>query len=40
MNIFDEAKLRWGDTDAYSESEQKTSGYSAEKWNEPHNGPS
>ena len=34
MNIFDEAKLCWGDTDAYAESKQKTSGYSAEKWNE------
>lgn len=38
MNIFDEAKLRWGDTDAYAESKQKTSGYSAEKWNEVNEG--
>lgn len=34
MNMYDEAKQRWGNTDAYAESEQKTSGYSAEKWNE------
>ena len=30
----DEAKQRWGNTDAYKESEQKTSGYSADKWND------
>ncbi len=30
----DEAKLRWGNTDAYNESEQKTAGYTADKWNE------
>ena len=29
----DEAKQRWGKTDAYKESEQKTAGYSADKWN-------
>ena len=28
----DEAKQRWGNTDAYKESEQKTAGYSAGKW--------
>lgn len=28
----DEAKQRWGNTDAYKESEQKTAGYSADKW--------
>ena len=27
----DEAKQRWGNTDAYKESEQKTAGYSADK---------
>ena len=27
-----EAKKRWGDTQAYRESEKKTSGYSEEKW--------
>ncbi len=30
----DEAKQRWGSTDAYKESEQKTAGYSADKWND------
>lgn len=30
----DEAKRRWGNTDAYKESEQKTEGYSADKWND------
>ena len=29
----DEAKQRWGDTDAYRESQAKTAGYSKEKWN-------
>ena len=29
-----EAKQRWGDTDAYKESNTKTSGYSKEKWND------
>lgn len=28
----DEAKQRWGSTDAYKESEQKTAGYSGDKW--------
>lgn len=30
----DEAKQRWGNTDAYKESEKKTAGYSADKWGE------
>ena len=30
----DEAKQRWGGTDAYKESERKTAGYSADKWND------
>ena len=30
----DEVKQRWGNTDAYKESEQKTAGYSADKWND------
>lgn len=30
----DEVKQRWGDTDAYKESEQKTADYSADKWND------
>ena len=30
----DEAKERWGDTDAYRESQSKTAGYSKDKWNE------
>ena len=30
----DEAKLRWGATDAYKESQAKTAGYSKEKWND------
>lgn len=29
-----EAKQRWGNTDAYKESEQKTAGYSADKWSD------
>ena len=29
----DEAKQRWGGTDAYKESQAKTAGYSKEKWN-------
>ena len=29
----DEAKQRWGDTDAYKESQAKTAGYSKDKWN-------
>ena len=35
MNTFDnEVKQRWGNTDAYKESEQKTAGYSADKWSD------
>ena len=30
----EEAKQRWGDTDAYKESQAKTAGYSKEKWND------
>lgn len=30
----DEVKQRWGNTEAYKESEQKTAGYSADKWND------
>ena len=30
----DEAKQRWGSTDAYKESQAKTAGYSKEKWND------
>ena len=29
----DEARERWGDTDAYKEHEEKTKGYSKDKWN-------
>ncbi len=35
MNTFDnEVKQRWGNTDAYKESKQKTADYSADKWND------
>ena len=34
----DEAKQRWGDTDAYRESQAKTAGYSKDKWNDVLNG--
>lgn len=30
----DEAKQRWGNTDAYKESKTKTAGYSKDKWND------
>ena len=30
----DEVKQRWGDTDAYKESQAKTAGYSKDKWND------
>ena len=30
----DEAKQRWGNTDAYKESQAKTAGYSKDKWND------
>ena len=35
MNTFEhEVKVRWGNTEAYKESEQKTAGYTADKWND------
>ena len=34
----DEAKQRWGDTDAYKESRAKTVDYSKDKWNDVHGG--
>lgn len=35
MNTFDnEVKQRWGNTDAYKESKQKTADNSADKWND------
>lgn len=34
----DEAKHRWGSTDAYMESDQKTAGYSNDKWNDVNSG--
>ena len=34
----DETKQRWGNTDAYKESVQKTSGYSADKWSDVNEG--
>ena len=34
----DEAKQRWGDTDAYKESQAKTAAYSKDKWNDALNG--
>ena len=33
-----EARLRWGDTDAYREHEQKTKSYTKEKWAEANDG--
>ena len=33
-----EARSRWGDTDAYRESEQKTKNYSKEKWRDTNDG--
>ena len=32
-----EARERWGDTEAYSEYDKKTSGYTKEKWTEANN---
>lgn len=29
-----EAQKRWGNTEAFKESEKRTAGYSKEKWNE------
>ena len=37
-NYEKEARERWGDTDAYSEHEQKTKNYTKEKWVEANNG--
>ena len=34
----EEARELWGDTDAYKESEQRTSGYTSEEWGEMYNG--
>ena len=34
----DEARSRWGDTDAYREHEQKTRNYTKEKWAEANDG--
>ncbi len=34
----DEAKQRWGGTNAYKESQAKTAGYSKGKWNDVHGG--
>ena len=34
LQYEDEAKQRWGNTDAYKESQAKTAGYSKDKWNE------
>ena len=37
-NYENEARFRWGDTDAYREHEQKTKNYSKEKWAEINDG--
>ena len=37
-NYETEARLRWGNTDAYREHEQKTKNYRAEKWTEANDG--
>ena len=37
-NYENEARSRWGNTDAYRESEQKTKNYTKEKWTEASNG--
>ena len=37
-NYETEARERWGDTDAYSEHEQKTKNYTKEKWAEANDG--
>lgn len=34
----DEVKERWGNTDAYKESQAKTAGYSADKWRDVNEG--
>ena len=39
MKIYDnEARSRWGDTDAYREHERKTKNYTKEKWTEANDG--
>ena len=37
-NYETEARSRWGNTDAYREHEQKTKGYTKEKWAEANDG--
>ena len=37
-NYENEARSRWGNTDAYREHEQKTKNYTKEKWTEANNG--
>ncbi len=37
-NYETEARTRWGNTDAYRESEQKTKNYTKEKWAEANDG--
>ena len=37
-NYENEARSRWGNTDAYRESEQKTKNYTKEKWTEANDG--
>ena len=37
-NYSNEARERWGDTDAYREHEQKTKNYTKEKWAEANDG--
>ena len=37
-NYENEARSRWGNTDAYREHEQKTKNYSKEKWTEANDG--
>ena len=37
-NYLDDARSRWGNTDAYREHEQKTKNYTKEKWAEANEG--
>ena len=37
-NFKDEARSRWGNTDAYREHEQKTKNYTKEKWRDTNDG--
>ena len=37
-NYKNEARSRWGDTEAYREHEQKTKNYTKEKWAEANDG--